>query len=240
MANKMDEKAFNDFSAVINKNVTIGEPYYWRGIILENVERFGVALEDYSSAIKNNFSNEDIHKRRFKLYLKNKQYDLAIADLTIIIDKYSPKSDSIWNERGKCYAALNKHELALVDFNKAIMLNKDFEEAYINRANSKVALKKDASALADYNKILYLNPKNGFAYEGRGIYYFNRKNFNAAREDFDKAIKFSPNSAKAYYFRGAMKDENGDGNGACEDLRKAADLGYEDAIAALKRVCGGK
>ncbi|HPS84781.1 MAG TPA: tetratricopeptide repeat protein, partial [Bacteroidales bacterium] len=47
----MQEQAFNDFSKVIDKNKTYGEAYYWRGVLLENIERFQVAIEDYTAAI---------------------------------------------------------------------------------------------------------------------------------------------------------------------------------------------
>jgi tetratricopeptide (TPR) repeat protein len=135
-----------------------------------------------------------------------------------------------------CYAALENHDEAIINFNRAISLDRNNEEAYINRADSKVATGKDASALSDYNRIINLNPKNGYAYEGRAIYWFKKERFDLASEDFEKAIKFAP-TGRAYFYRGAMRDMQGDNKGACEDLHEAVNLEYPGAKEAMERVC---
>ena len=63
------------------------------------------------------------------------------------------------------------------------------------------------------------------------------KKFDLALEDLTKSIKISP-SGEAYFYRGAVKDLMKDKNGACQDLTKARDMGNEEAVEKLRRLCG--
>ncbi len=44
----------------------------------------------------------------------------------------NPAYTEAWNERGRCYQALQLHEDAMADYSKALSLNPQFAQAYNN------------------------------------------------------------------------------------------------------------
>ena len=75
---------------------------------------------------------------------------------------------------------------ALVDFDKAIKLNPEVTEFYINRVN--ILLKKDlySKALSDFDKIISLEPKSNIWFLRRGL--LKIKHFNSLEKKIKKLV----------------------------------------------------
>jgi tetratricopeptide (TPR) repeat protein len=73
---------------------------------------------------------------RVNIYTRNRQYDLAIEDLTTVIDLNASAftTTAAYNNRGIIYALEREYELAVADFESALSLNADFVPALNNRA----------------------------------------------------------------------------------------------------------
>jgi tetratricopeptide (TPR) repeat protein len=72
--------------------------------------------------------------------------------------------------------ANNKSELkdyqgAIVDYTKAIELNTNYSDAYLNRGDTKTRIQDYQGAIADFSKVIELNPTNSDAYYNRGVSY---------------------------------------------------------------------
>ena len=78
-------------------------------------------------------------------------------------------------------------ERGLSKYSKAIELNPNDSDAYVNRGISKYVLQDYQGAIADYSKAIELNPNLSEAYNNRGIskYMLNQK--NSACLDWSKA-----------------------------------------------------
>jgi tetratricopeptide (TPR) repeat protein len=66
---------------------------------------------------------------------------------------------------------LQKYDLALSDYSKAIEINPNYANAYNNRGNLYSELQKYDLALSDYSKAIEINPNLAQAYLGRGGLY---------------------------------------------------------------------
>ena len=81
-----------------------------------------------------------------------------------------------------------KYPFAIADYDKAIELNPDDADTYINRGISYKNLKESQKAIADYTKAIELNPDYATAYNNRGLAYYDLKEFPKAIADYTKAI----------------------------------------------------
>ncbi len=78
---------------------------------------------------------------------------------------------------------------ALIDFNKAIMLDSSDSKIWFLRANIKMDLKLFEEAISDYNKSIELNDKSIDAYYNRGYAYSIIGNQEKACENYFVAFK---------------------------------------------------
>ena len=66
---------------------------------------------------------------------------------------------------------MQKYDLALSDYSKAIEINPNYAEAYNNRGFLYSYQQKYELALADVNKAIDINPNHAEAYANRGLLY---------------------------------------------------------------------
>jgi tetratricopeptide (TPR) repeat protein len=90
---------------------------------------------------------------------------------------------------------LSDHSGTIKDCTKAIELNPNSKEAYINRGVAKYRKRHYEDAISDYDKALELDPKDAEAYCLRGLakHYFGDK--DGACSDWKKAVELGFNNA---------------------------------------------
>lgn len=126
---------------------------------------------------------------------------------------------------------------AIVEFNKAIEINPEFEQAYFGRGFAKIELKDFNGALDDFNTAVEINPNDETSYYMRGLARAELNDLKGAINDFSIVIKINPKFPEVYYYRGYAKIELGETQSGCLDLRKARLLGYDDAKVAIEEFC---
>ena len=77
-------------------------------------------------------------------------------------------------------------------YTKALSLNPNFLDAYINRGLVKNELGDFEGSIQDYDKAIQLDSKCALAYNNRGYTKYKQKNYNGALEDYNKAILLNP------------------------------------------------
>ena len=114
--------------------------------------------------------------------------------------------------RGMVFVKIAAYGFTINDFNKAIELLPNYDEAYNSRGFSYYSLANNniepttnyGQALKDYNMAIKLNPRSVSAYVNRGsvnaVLGFNDKALN----DFNAAIKIDPSGALPYGKRGLL------------------------------------
>jgi predicted O-linked N-acetylglucosamine transferase (SPINDLY family) len=87
---------------------------------------------------------------------------------------------------GLLYGDTKRYKEAIINFSKAIELNKNYIDAYKNRANIYSLYKKQPLAIKDYNKLKILEPEKENIYES--LIFFN-KNQICDWKDYKKILR---------------------------------------------------
>jgi len=77
-------------------------------------------------------------------------------------------------------------------YDKAILCNPGYPDAWFNRGVSKAILKNYNAALGDYNKAISLDPKYEQAYVNRGTVKATLKDYRGALDDYLQALRIAP------------------------------------------------
>ncbi len=130
-------------------------------------------------------------------------------------------------EEGMAKSKRKKYKEAMKCFTKAIELDSNYADAYLERGDCEYQLFYNVNSLQDYNKGIELDSSSPVAYSGRGIIKLSFNDYSGALQDFSKAIELSP-SCGDYYNRGIAKDELKDYYGAIHDYSKAIEFDSND------------
>lgn len=124
------------------------------------------------------------------------QYDEAIINWTELIDYFSDQAE-VWSNRGNVYAAQNKMELAIADYDKAVELAPEAVDPLVNRGVAWEVLREWDKAIADYNRALKINPDDPVAHNNRGNAQAGKGNWYGAIADYSQATILDPKLAFA-------------------------------------------
>ena len=130
-------------------------------------------------------------------------------------------------QHGNFLLKLEKIDMAIDVYSRAIELNPNHAASYSNRGAA-YQIKRDFDcAIEDYNKAIALDPDYAQAYSNRGNAHFKKGGIDKAIADCNKAIELDPELAQAYYNRGVAYQTKGDFDRAIEDYNKAIKIDPE-------------
>jgi tetratricopeptide (TPR) repeat protein len=185
------------------------ESYYNRAIAYYHLGRLGLALADFTAALKIKPRYASALYNRGNVYYGLRQYAMAIEDYTnaININKYYPEAYV-----GRAYVLLENHnyDSALDDCNKAIDLKPDYNDA-VNTLKIAIDL-KNKSLLTRYNKRTDNATRSNVSEDvalnhfRSGQRYQLAGNYNSAIGEYDKSLGLKPRSI-VYLYRGIAKAE---------------------------------
>ncbi|MCY7368893.1 MAG: tetratricopeptide repeat-containing serine protease family protein [Chamaesiphon sp.] len=124
---------------------------------------------------------------------------------------------------------------AIVDYDRALALNSQFEEIYFRRGVARTLIKDWQGAEADYTKAIATKPEYAEGYLLRGSIRNTLNNWRGAKSDFDIALTLNPNSLPAYMGRGVALCELNDCKGGLQDYNRAIALNPTYAEAYTRR-----
>jgi len=154
--------------------------------------------------------------------------------------QFTPAQEDNLNPKELFYKGVGWNNLgiffnAILNFDKAINLDKKFIHAWNNRGIAKENLKDYTGAIADYSMAIELDANDAVYYNNRGNSKQALKDFMGAIADYDKAIELDPQYAKVHYNRGILKMGLKDYIGAIADYNKAIELACKYALAYNNR-----
>ncbi len=196
-------------------------------------ENYEQALTVINQAISLLPNNPNYYNEKCGVLSELKRYDEGLAAINQAID-LAPRA-AWYGNRGNIYINQQKYELALADYNKAILLNPNLAGAYYNRGVLYRLQEKYDLALADWNKAIKINPNLAQAYYNRGLLYHNQQKYELALADYNKAIDINPNYALAYNNRGNLYKNLQKYELALSDYSKAIKINPNDADAYYNR-----
>ncbi len=125
------------------------------------------------------------------------QVALDRANLAVKTDSDNPKAYMI---RAMIYQSLNQNEAAEKDFKKALWLNDNYSEAYVNYAVFLCDIKRYSEAEENFAKALanplYYTPEIG--YYNRGKCEFQQSKYESANRDYLKSLTYRTPPQEVY------------------------------------------
>ncbi len=122
----------------------------------------------------------------------------ATFDMATRLSKQFPNAFQIWHILGITSAQLTRFSIAHDAFDKAILLNPKFADAYNNKAVVLKEIGELEEALILCEKAIELNSTFADAYNVKGVILQLQKKFDKSVDAFTQAIKFDPKFSKAY------------------------------------------
>ena len=167
---RLTKDAIETFSKVIDIDPDFYPAWYSRGICKKKLEDFKGALDDYDQSIKKYDSNAisefsstnflyNAFNNRGNVKSKLKDYTSAIDDFNFAIEQFSEdkKKAEVFSNRAIAYQELGEYKFALLDYEKALSINPDFCNCYVNRGNLLMQLGFYFKARQDFQKVIFLD-----------------------------------------------------------------------------------
>lgn len=124
---------------------------------------YRLAIQDLNRLIRLRQDLPEAYMLRGSAYRRKIQYDdnplynRAIRDFSQVI-RMNPGSAEAYYERGVCFALLNAWEEAIDDWDRALILNRDFFPAYLARGLGRKKRGDARGAVEDFTEVLRINP----------------------------------------------------------------------------------
>jgi tetratricopeptide (TPR) repeat protein len=163
---------------------------------------------------------------------------LLLSLLTICLEGFSQTAIE-WYNKGNEKLTSGDHAGSIRDYDRALVMDANFTDAYYNRGTSKLYLKNYSGAVDDFTKAIQLKPGFVSAYINRANARMSLQDTKNALEDFNEVIKLDQTIAVVYLMRGQIKLNMDDREGGCADLKKSKELGDKRADNIIKQFCEG-
>ncbi len=173
-------------------------------------------------------NKNNLHNKTKELFEEGK-YDEVINLLNNnVLETY--RDAGLYVRRGFAWYCKKSYNEAIIDYNKALEINPNYELAFNNRGATWVALKDYDKAIEDFDKAIAFNSDYKDIYlTARGNVWKAKKEYSKAIDDFTEAIKINPDLENAYYSRGlAKKEENIDLEGSKLDFENYLKLNTDE------------
>lgn len=170
-------------------------------ILLNNFKKPHWALAWYSWMIKSRVMKVSGYINRSMIYLRLKEYRLALQDantaLLLNSDKYVA-----YNNRGAAYCGLKDYQHAVQDFNSTIALRPTYHRAYRNRAYAYWCLKYYQKALSDIEYLLTVRPMDYAVRNMHVAILLLLKQYQQVIEQSNSMLITQPEHSYTYHNRG--------------------------------------
>lgn len=151
--------------------------------------------------------------------------------------KSNNKNGFAYNNLGTIYSKKQEYTIAIINFDKAIILNSKHSEAYFNKANALKNLDENNTVEIEkfYKLAIKYNLKNKLAYNNLAVFYYENKKYEESIYNCNKAISIDPNYHEAYNNRGNSRRSINKYPEAELDYKKALEINpnYSNAYLNL-------
>ncbi len=209
------EESLADLDKAIELNPDDVENYYKRGLLNSEFHYYKEARKDFRQVNKMQEDYADIYYRLACAEFALAKFKKAGKDFEKALE-INPAYAPACNGYGilKCTMArinLNERKYilkpemlddAITDFNRAVVLDSGYSEAFYNAGYASFLLGNPDVAIINYNKCIELNPDNHDAYFSRGLAREKFGLLDEALADFNRCIELNPEYYLTYYWRG--------------------------------------
>jgi len=215
--------------------------------------------------MKNSFENPIALTNEDETKFNPDTLNQRLKKIDSLIASRAPSSD-LYFLKGIINQVLQNYSTAMNAYSMALIQDKDYYPAYVNRAVANAKMKEKinsrqgemqdvslgsnsnftetkqadidyAEVIKDLNEALKIHPGASEIYLNKGNAHLQMKNYTHAVKDYTKAIDNDKDYAEAYYNRGLTLIYLQDRSRGCLDMSKAGELGIENAYNVISRYC---
>lgn len=165
------------------------------------------ALNLYSFYIRFHPTHIKALSQRAVVFATLRDFDSAFEDtqLAFSVAGFSAFDQAIiHNSRGQVYFLNNDFSHALEDFSRAIELNPNNADFWLNRAILHQVQQNWNAALADYQAYLMLSPQDSEVYLNIARIHLAQQDLAGTVDGLNSAIAITPEDPELYIFRGSV------------------------------------
>lgn len=126
----------------------------------------------------------------------------AAADLCRALTERNPADARAYKFLGDALRRAQQYRESIVAFDKAVLLDPSYWNAYHNRGNSWYNLNQFTRAISDFSRAIKLNPSNSGSYHMRARARGDSGDLDGAIADATEAFRLAPDDDHAIYNRG--------------------------------------
>jgi tetratricopeptide (TPR) repeat protein len=104
------------------------DPFFIKGIYFSNIRKYDAAVIQFDSCIKRDWKFTDAYIEKGIAFFKQKNYDEALNTFRLGATVSNTSPDAYY-WIGRCYEAIKKKEDAMLNYERAVALDKNFSEA---------------------------------------------------------------------------------------------------------------
>ncbi len=196
-----------------------GETYYIKAEITADkndiINRLNKIMKDKEKTEQ----IEDSRKRTEEIFAEIERLKTELAqtqnvnEKLKIQNKYNKSSSRLsaedWFQKGYNAAEMGEYNNVILYNQKAIEINPDCAEAYVNMGNAYNKIDNYEKAIECYQKAIEIDPDYEIPFNNLGCAYNKKGNYDKAIECLEKAIEINPYDAEAYFNMGTSYRHKG-------------------------------
>ena len=117
----------------------------------------------------------------------------------------NPGSAEIKSNYGFILQKEERHEEALIYFNRALVAQQGYVPALLNRGTSLHHLNRSVEALTSFDRVLAIDPRNVKALYNRANILHELRRFDECLATFEKTLAYAPDYAEAHWNEGLTR-----------------------------------
>jgi tetratricopeptide (TPR) repeat protein len=219
------DAAFQSFRKAAELLPQSAVPFNGRGRTHAELARYHAAVRDLTRALGLNQKYAAAYRNRAEANFAIGNYAAAAEDATeaLTLEPDRPQPDLLLL-RAQAYSAENRFKEAIADFDKALELNPDLIEAYVERGVLFANNKRYDDAIGDYTRAIQMDANNAKAYARRAEARLKSGGPEAPGEallDVNQALLLSLNDPLALRVRGNIYEAQERVDDAIYDYQQA-------------------
>ncbi len=191
---KKYDEAIRLFGETIEKKQDFADAYNNRGVAYLKMEDTKKALTDFDKAIAIDKRFWTAYFNRAGVLIELRKLTEAQNDLEKIRTTYQDSSD-YYLKWGDLKMAENNIQVAIGEYEHAILLSNNNVQALVNRGTAYFQIKSFQKAQTDFEKALQFDGRQAQSFNNLGLIYAEQKQLGKAEIYIDKALNIDPANA---------------------------------------------
>ncbi len=236
-------KSKGEYLEVVNRLNELLQKRYKRSLVYQHLAETYLALgnkkaaaEALDKSVSADTRNMEALKLRIDLNFNSGDYEKAGSDCERLL-RQAPDQFEYYLVSASIASMLGEYEKSIQSVNYYLHLFPDSAKAHNELGLIHYHNGKHLDAIKSFNIALDMDQGESSYFLNRGKAYAATKTHVYASRDYSMALDLDPGNSETWFFKGLTELELGNRNMACFCFKKAAQLGKNEAMEYVHRIC---